>query len=91
MSTYSFNNNSGGKRPNRDALYHAIMATLIMVNGMSVGGTIRNGADLIKNGYDGDAAFGVLLYLLCAIYSGHTAYKIYRYKKNIDNNQKQRW
>lgn len=88
MSTYNHNNNSGDK--NRDALYHAVMAVLVMINGMSVGGTIRNGADLIKNGYDGDTVFATLLYLLCAMYSGHTAYRIYQAKKSIDQNQKQR-
>ena len=88
MSAYNHNNNSGDK--NRDALYHAVMAVLVMINGMSVGGTIRNGADLIKNGYDGDTVFAVLLYLLCAMYSGHTAYRIYQAKKSIDQNQKQR-
>lgn len=82
MSAYSFNhNNNFNKKPNRDALYHAVMAVLVMINGMSVGGTIRNGADLIKNGYDGDTVFATLLYLLCAMYSGHTAYRIYQAKK----------
>ena len=91
MSTYNHNNNSGDKnRQNPDALYHAVMAVLVMINGMSVGGTIRNGADLIKNGYDGDTVFAALLYLLCAMYSGHTAYRIYQAKKSIDQNQKQR-
>lgn len=91
MSAYNHNNNSGDKnRQNRDALYHAVMAVLVMINGVAIGGTIRNGADLIKNGYDGDNVFAALLYLLCAMYSGHTAYRIYQAKKKIDNNQNQR-
>ena len=90
MSTYSFNNNNFNKKPNRDALYHMIMAVLIMLNGMSVGGTIRHGAGLIKNGYDSDVMMSLLMYLLGAIYTGHTAYKIYQYKKKIDDNQNQR-
>jgi hypothetical protein len=91
MSTYNHNNNSGDKnRQNRDALYHAVMAVLVMINGVAIGGTIRNGADLIKNGYDGDNVFAALLYLLCAMYSRHTAYRIYQAKKKIDNNQNQR-
>ncbi|MBO5946651.1 MAG: hypothetical protein J6Q44_00715 [Alphaproteobacteria bacterium] len=90
MSTCNFNNNSNENRPNRDVLYHTLMTVLIMLNGMSVGGTFRNGTDLIKNGYDGDAVKMLVLYLLCAIYTGHTAYKIYQYKKKIDNDHKQR-
>lgn len=91
MSAYNHNNNSGDKnRQNRDALYHVLMAVLIMSNGMSVGGAVRNCAVLLKSGYDGDSMKMLVLYLLCAIYSGHVAYKIYQYKKQIDNNQKQR-
>lgn len=90
MSTYNFNNNNFNKKPNRDALYNAIMVLLVMLNGMSVGGTIRHGVGLIKNGYDSDAMMSMLLYLMCAIYTGHTAYRIYQAKKKIDNNQNQR-
>lgn len=90
MSTYNFNNNNFNKKPNRDALYNAIMVLLVMLNGMSVGGTIRHGVALIKNGYDNDVMMSMLLYLMCAIYTGHTAYRIYQAKKQIDNNQNQR-
>ena len=38
VGTYNHNNNSGDKNcQNRDALYHALMAVLLMSNGMSVG------------------------------------------------------
>ena len=91
VSAYSFNhNNNFNKKPNRDALYHAIMLVLSVGNGMAVGGTIRHGVGLIKNGYDSDAMMSMLLYLMCAIYTGHTAYRIYQAKKKIDNNHNQR-
>ena len=39
VSTYNHNNNSGNKNcQNRDALYHALMAVLLMSNGVTVGG-----------------------------------------------------
>ena len=39
VSTYNHNNNSGDKNcQNRDVLYHALMAVLLMSNGVTVGG-----------------------------------------------------
>ena len=39
VGTYNHNNNSGDKTcQNRDALYHALMAVLLMSNGVTVGG-----------------------------------------------------
>ena len=39
MGTYNHNNNSGDKNcQNRDALYYALMAVLLMSNGVTVGG-----------------------------------------------------
>lgn len=90
VSTYNFNNNNFNKKPNRDALYHAIMLVSSVANGMAVGGTICHGVALIKNGYDNAGMMLMLLYLMCAIYTGHTAYRIYQAKKKIDNNQNQR-
>lgn len=90
VSTYNFNNNNLNKKTNRDALYHAIMLVSNVGNGMAVGGTICCGVVLIKNGYDNVVMMLMLLYLMCAIYTGHTAYRIYQAKKKIDNNQNQR-
>ena len=42
VSTYNHNNNSGDKNcQNRDALYHALMAVLLMSNGVTVGGALN--------------------------------------------------
>lgn len=39
VGTYNHNNNSGDKNcQNRDALYYALMAVLLMSNGVTVGG-----------------------------------------------------
>ena len=85
----AFKQNSG-RGPNGDALYHVLMSILLMLNGMSVGGVIRSGTDLMKDGYDSDTALIALMYLLCAIYTGKTAYRIYCYKREIDQNNKHR-
>lgn len=90
MSKCDFDNKNFNNKPNHDALYHAIMLVLTVGNGMAVGGTIRNGTALIKDGYDKHAMMSLLLYLMCVIYTGHTAYRIYQAKKKIDNNQKER-
>lgn len=91
MSKYDFNQFRKHNRPQSgDAFYHIVMAMLIALNGMFVGGAIHNGANLAKGGYDGDTAAAVLIYLLCAAYSGRTAYQLYQVKKSIDQNQKQR-
>ena len=37
-STYNHNNSGDKNCQNRDALYHALMAVLLMSNGMTVGG-----------------------------------------------------
>ena len=79
----AFKQNSG-RGPNGDALYHVLMSILLMLNG------IRSGTDLVKDGYDSDTALIALMYLLCAIYTGKTAYRIYCYKREIDQNNKHR-
>ena len=38
MSTYNHNNSGDKNCQNRDALYHALMAVLLMSNGVTVGG-----------------------------------------------------
>ncbi len=38
VSTYNHNNSGDKNCQNRDALYHALMAVLLMSNGMTVGG-----------------------------------------------------
>ena len=94
MNTDEFNNDKPNKESQNtarvDALYHTIMTVQILLNGISVGGTIRHSADMIKNGYSDNNMFAATLYALCAIYTGMKAYKIYKYNQQIKNNQNQR-
>lgn len=94
MSRCNFNNknlnNNHNRRPQSDSFYHSIMMLFTVLNGLAVGGTIRNGIDMVKNGYESDNMMELVAYLMCAIYTGRCAYRVYRHKQELDNNQKQR-
>ena len=55
VGTYNHNNNSGDKNcQNRDALYYALMAVLLMSNGVTVGGACMLAAIamVVRENYD---------------------------------------
>lgn len=78
------------KKSQLDALYHVLMMLQIALNGFAVGGVVRNTADMIEKGYDKHTMIMALMYLVCVGVTGQSVYKMYKSKKQIDNQDRQR-
>ncbi len=79
------------KNSNRNkVLLEILFCGELVLNAYATGQTIGNTFKIINNGYDRNTMMILLLWLLMAVYTGHKAYKIHQYKKNINNNNKQR-
>ncbi len=90
MSTYSFNNRGNNQqRPQGGGFYDAFIIFYLVLNGICVGGVVRNGTHMIEHGFDDGKLLATLLYLSCALHTGQRLYQVYKDKQN-NNNQKQR-
>ncbi len=91
MNSNNLNFNNGNKSgPDIDKFYRAFIMLFVILNGMAVGGVVRNSADLIQNGFQREKLGTLFLYIGAAIYTGMRAYQIARIRNDDNTNQKQR-
>ena len=88
MSSHSPNLNNNN-RPNKN-FGELILLAYIMLNGVSTGGVIRTGRDIVANGADSNAIIGLMLYLGYTIYTAQRAYEVYKKIHNNDDKNNQR-
>ena len=87
QENHKFDNLTDEQKNRIERTYDILMPLNVILNGISVGGMIRNSRFMIENGYDNQAMLSVLLYLGCALHTGRSIYRMYQDKKHMYNNR----